>query len=63
MKTIYLWWTMVLEKLAGLLFVASGLFLIVYFPETEDLEYMPFNWVAIIIGLFLVAVGARLVLG
>ncbi len=54
---------MVLEKLAGLLFVASGLFLIIYFPDTQDLEYTPFNWAAIIIGLFLVVVGARLVLG
>lgn len=54
---------MVFEKLAGLLLVGAGLFLVVYFPDTEDMEFPAFNVVAIFAGLFLLVIGTRLLLG
>ncbi|MFH0890161.1 MAG: hypothetical protein V1836_03425 [Candidatus Aenigmatarchaeota archaeon] len=54
---------MVFEKLAGLLLIATGFLLILYFPDVKDLEVPGFNWVAIFIGLFLLVVGIRLLLG
>ncbi len=43
--------------------IAAGFALIMYFPEVEDLEVPGFNMVAIFIGLFLLVVGIRLLLG
>ena len=54
---------MVLEKLAGLLLIGAGLFLVVYFPDTEDMEFPGFNMIAIFAGLFLLVIGIRLLLG
>lgn len=54
---------MVFEQLGGLMLIGAGLFLIVYFPDTEDLEFGPFNVIAIFAGLFLLVIGIRLLLG
>ncbi|MBI3412789.1 MAG: hypothetical protein HY051_01770 [Candidatus Aenigmarchaeota archaeon] len=54
---------MVFEKVAGLLLVGAALFLIVYFPETEDSETSGFTALGIFIGLFLLVMGIRLLLG
>ena len=54
---------MVFEQLAGLMLIASGLFLIVYFPDTRDSEFPAFNAMAIFTGFFLLVVGIRLLIG
>lgn len=53
----------VFEQIGGLMLIGAGLFLIIYFPDTEDLEFGPFTLVAIFAGLFLLIIGIRLLLG
>lgn len=43
--------------------IGAGLFLIVYFPETEDLETPGFTLTALFAGLFFLVIGIRLLLG
>ncbi|MBI4167411.1 MAG: hypothetical protein HY515_00490 [Candidatus Aenigmarchaeota archaeon] len=54
---------MVFEQLGGLMLIGAGLFLIVYFPETEDLETPGFTLTALFAGLFFLVIGIRLLLG
>ncbi len=54
---------MVFEKLAGLMLIGVGLFLVIYFPESEDSETGGFTMVGIFAGLFLLVIGIKLLLG
>ncbi|MBI4176901.1 MAG: hypothetical protein HY516_00885 [Candidatus Aenigmarchaeota archaeon] len=54
---------MVFEQIGGLLLIGAGLFLVVYFPETEDSETPGFTLTGIFAGLFLLVIGIKLLLG
>ena len=54
---------MVFEQLGGLMLIGAGLFLVIYFPESEDMETPGFTMVGIFAGLFLLVIGIRLLLG
>ncbi len=57
---------MVLEKLAGAILILGGIFFVVFFPDvTQDAVYQPpgFAFVGILVGLFLLAAGMKLMFG
>lgn len=57
---------MVLEKLAGVILILGGIFFVVFFPDVVDpAAYQPigFAYVGILIGLFLLAAGMKLLFG
>ncbi|MFH1105802.1 MAG: hypothetical protein V1731_01155 [Candidatus Aenigmatarchaeota archaeon] len=57
---------MVLEKPAGVILILAGIFFVVFFPDvTQSAVYQPaeFAYVGILVGLFLMAAGIKLLFG